>query len=442
MTTQQQANHVFLSYSQENRDFVEALALRLRNDARLSFWFAPWHSIPGEPLQEQIEEALEDAQACAIFIGGEEKLKGWQNEEMRVAIQTRVEDDSSYRIIPVFVLGATRPKKRELPRFLRRYFRPGLEIEFRRLDDDRAFKRLLAGILRLPPIEVEGYLQASMQKGQLLPPPSGGFEQGHALVIGIANYPKVRPLPETVLNDARDLRTLLTDKDICGYPSAHVVQLLDGQATANGIRTALTDLAARTTPDDTVVIFFSGHGAYNPSGGDSGQYIIPYDCDAKDLPGTAITGDEMTGRLRKIKAGRLLVLFDCCHSGGAGDPKGLMQQMKSGLSEEYYQALAQGKGRIVIASSRPDELSWALPGMQNSLFTHYLLEAWRGKGPTLGDGYVRAFDLFRYLADHVTEQLANYVAQYPTHPVLKQATQHPIFKATMEADFPIAFAKR
>lgn len=441
MTTQQ-PNHVFFSYSEENEDFVEALALRLRSDARLSFWFAPWHSRLDKPFQDQMEEALEEAQVCAIFIGGGEKFKGWQNEEMRAAIQLRVEDDSSVGIIPVFVPGATRPKKRELPRFLRRYFRPGLEVEFRNIDDDRAFKRLLAGILRLPPIEVEGYLQTSMQKAQLHPPPSGEFKQGHALVIGIANYPKVRPLPEIVLNDARDLRTLLTDKDRCGYPSANVAQLLDGQATANGIRTALTDLAARTTPDDTAVIFFSGHGAYNASGGSSNQYIMPYDCDPKDLPGTAITGQEMTERLRKIKAGRLLVLFDCCHSGGAADPKSLMPQMKHGLSEAYYQALAQGKGRIVIASSRPDELSWVLPGMPNSLFTHYLLEALRGKGPTLGDGYVRAFDLFRYLADHVTEHLATYAARYPTHPILKQATQHPIFKATMETDFPIAFAKK
>jgi hypothetical protein len=61
--------------------------------------------------------------------------------------------------------------------------------------------------------------------------------------------------------------------------------------------------------------------------------------------------------------------------------------------------------------------------MRNSLFTHYLLEALRGQGKTLGDGYVRVFDVFRHVADRV-----------PT-----RAEQHPIFKATaMEEDFPIA----
>jgi uncharacterized caspase-like protein len=127
--------------------------------------------------------------------------------------------------------------------------------------------------------------------------------------------------------------------------------------------------------------------------------------------------------LRDFKAGRLLVLFDSCHSGGAGDPKGALSQSKRGLSENYYEALAQGKGRVVIASSRPDELSWVLRGYNNSLFTHYLLEALRGKAKTLGDGYVRVFDIFRHVADHVPNK----------------AMQHPIFKAAaMEEDFPIA----
>jgi hypothetical protein len=419
--TDQMPNHVFLSYSEENRDFVEALARRLQGDARLSFWFRPWHSIRGEDIQEQMEDALREAQSCAVFVSSD-KIAGWQNPQMRAAIQMRVEDESSYRIIPVLLTGATRPKKRDLPRFLRLYE----PVEFDSLDDERAFQYLLSGILGISPIEVEGFIETERSKAQLAPPPLGTFEQGRALIIGVANYPQVNQLPETVLNDARDLHALLTDSATCGYPSNNVAQLLDGEATADFIRSALADLAACAGPDDTAVVFFSGHGAFDPDGGDTRQYILPYDCDPNDLPGTAIPGDEMTSLLNEIQAGRLLVLFDSCHSGGAGDPKGQLPQLKTGLSEDYYQALAEGKGRVVIASSRPDELSWALKGWNNSLFTHYLLEALRGEGRTLGDGYVRVFDVFRHVADYV-----------PT-----KANQHPIFKATaMEEDFPIALTR-
>jgi uncharacterized caspase-like protein len=245
-------------------------------------------------------------------------------------------------------------------------------------------------------------------------------------------------LPETVLNDARDLRALLIDPAACGYPPANVVQLLDSAATGAAIRAALADLAARAGPDDTAVVFFSGHGAHDSPNSKLEtqnsklyQYILPYDCHPDDLPGTAIPGDKMTQLLLAIQAGRLLVIFDSCHSGGAGDPKGDTPGLKAGLSEEYYQALAQGVGRVVMAACRPNEYSWALAGMGNSLFTHYLLEALRGRGRTLGDGYVRVFDVFRHVADHV-----------PSRAAAIQASQHPIFKATaMEEDFPIALAR-
>jgi hypothetical protein len=429
----QSPHPVFLSYSDDNQDFVEALARRLHGDARLSFWFGPWHSIPGQPLQEQMEEALWQAQSCAVFIGSGQ-VEGWQNEQMRVAIQTRVEDDASYRVIPVLSPGADRPTRRELPAFLRRYEM----VEFRGLDDELAFKRLLAGILGVPPIQVDGYLQSQAEQARLASPPTAAFAGGHALVIGVANYPRVTPLPETVLNDARDLRALLIDPAACGYPPANVVQLLDSAATGAAIRAALADLAARAGPDDTAVVFFSGHGAHDSPNSKLEtqnsklyQYILPYDCHPDDLPGTAIPGDEMTPLLLAIQAGRLLVVFDSCHSGGAGDPKGDTPGLKAGLSEEYYQALAQGVGRVVMAACRPNEYSWALAGMGNSLFTHYLLEALRGRGRTLGDGYVRVFDVFRHVADHV-----------PARAAAIQASQHPIFKATaMEEDFPIAFAR-
>jgi hypothetical protein len=156
--TVQNSPHVFLSYGEENQDFVESLARRLQGDARLSFWFGPWHSVPGVPVQEQMEQALWEARACAVFVGSGQ-IEGWQNEQMRAAIQTRVEDEAGYRIIPVMVPGATRPRKRDLPSFLRRYE----PVEFRGRDDEQAFKRLLAGILGIPPIQIEGYLEAEAE---------------------------------------------------------------------------------------------------------------------------------------------------------------------------------------------------------------------------------------------------------------------------------------
>lgn len=64
-----------------------------------------------------MEDAL--SQVCAVFISGGERIEGWQNEQMRTAIQGRVEDDARYRVIPVLLPGVTPPNRRDLPRFLR-----------------------------------------------------------------------------------------------------------------------------------------------------------------------------------------------------------------------------------------------------------------------------------------------------------------------------------
>jgi hypothetical protein len=193
------SNQVFLSYSEENEGFVESVAGRLREDTRLSFWFRPWHAVRGEEIQEQMEKALDEARSCAVFIGAGE-IKGWQNDQMRAAIQARVEDDPTYRVIPVLLPGATRPNRRDLPRFLRLYE----PVEFRSPDDERAFRYLLSGILGIPPIEVEGFLEA--EKATVVP--AGQVD------VEVAGEPGERSRPGKVQIDAdnppiRTIRELL-----------------------------------------------------------------------------------------------------------------------------------------------------------------------------------------------------------------------------------------
>lgn len=251
------------------------------------------------------------------------------------------------------------------------------------------------------------------------------FTHGRALVVGVANYLKVRKLPETVLDDARDVAALLRSPDLCGYPAGNVDTLLDGQATADGIRDGFRRLARAAGPDDTVIVFFSGHGGRIEKGPNAGTYLIPFDCDPKRLKDTAIGADELTELVSAIKAGCLVVLLDACHAGGIGEVKAidLADDLKAGLDEKAYDALSRGAGRVVMASSRSAEVSLVLAGMSNSLFTHYLLEALRGAALVRGDGLVRVFDVFHYISDKVPAR----------------AAQHPIFKAhEVENNFPLA----
>jgi hypothetical protein len=249
------------------------------------------------------------------------------------------------------------------------------------------------------------------------------MDDAYALVIGIANYQQINKLPPTVLKDAQDIHDLLVAPQHCGYPPDNVQLLLDDQATAGRIRATLKTLAESTNPESTAFLYISSHGGRVESGAYAGEYLLPVDVVPNRVNKTAISGDEFTEALRGIPARKVVVVFDCCHSGGIGQPKdATAPAIKAGFSDSYYDALKEGRGRVILASSRSSEYSWVLPGAQNSLFTQHLLAGLRGGIPS-NDGLIRIFDLFEYLQPKVTGD---------------QSNQHPIFKAELEENFPVA----
>lgn len=252
-----------------------------------------------------------------------------------------------------------------------------------------------------------------------------GFSDGHALLVAVAAYPKVSPLPHAVINDAREVTAVLTSPAHCGYDPKNVTTLLDSEATLGAIRRELSTLASRAKPDDTVLIFFSGHGARlgDPNGPESA--LIPVDCDPGDVSATVLLETELSSLLADIKAQRLVVFIDACHSGGAGRFKAVDNIAGLGFSEKSLDRLAQGTGRVLIASSRASETSLVFPGASNSLFTEHLVDALRGAARTHGDGLIRIFEIFNYVAEKVRGAAPG--------------RQHPIFKASdLEDNFPVA----
>ncbi|AGA08859.1 caspase family protein [Sinorhizobium meliloti] len=254
------------------------------------------------------------------------------------------------------------------------------------------------------------------------------FDQGRALVIGVANYQEVNKLPEAVLNDARDIANVLRSPDLCGYPENSVTVLLDDKATLAGIRKALAELAADAKPHDTVAIFFSGHGARFGLGDSATSALIPYDCRRNDALATTLGESELSNALAAIKASRLLVVVDACHAGGVATLKSdSPENFVEGFDEKSLQRLSQGTGRVVLASSRASETSLVLRGERNSVFTKAVLDGLRGGAPAETDGTIRIFTLFNHIAEKVRQAVPG--------------RQHPIFKATdLEDDFPIALS--
>jgi Caspase domain/TIR domain len=250
------------------------------------------------------------------------------------------------------------------------------------------------------------------------------FDNAHGLVVQISAYEHVPPLP--VVDDAASITRVLTDPDRGSYPTGNVQLLLDADATRSTLLAALDDLARRTNAESTVFIYFSGHGGHVATGPHAGEYLLPVDAvypSDESLAATAVSGEQLTSALRAIPARKVVVVFDCCHAGGVGQPRDIgSAPMEIGLRDQYYDALVAGRGRAILASSRGSEYSYVPGGSRFGLFTAHLLDGLGGAAAG-DDGYVRIFDLFEYVQPRVTTA---------------RRDQHPVFKAEVEDNFAVA----
>ena len=232
------------------------------------------------------------------------------------------------------------------------------------------------------------------------------FDQGHALIVGVG-----ADLPNTV-DDASGLADLLRAPSRCAYPPGQVDLLTGERATREAVLAALDRLAQASSAQSTVVVYFSGHGYHVAASTGEAYYLMPYGYDVQRLYQTAISGAEFAERLQAIPAQKLLVLLDCCHAGGVGEAKAPgLQLAKSPLPPEAQRLLAEGSGRVLIASSQEDEKSYA--GRPYSAFTLALIEALSGVGVAKQDGYVRVTDLALHAREVVPRR-----TQGKQHPIL------------------------
>jgi hypothetical protein len=251
-----------------------------------------------------------------------------------------------------------------------------------------------------------------------------GFADGRALLIGVGNYLHAQfpNLPATV-RDAEAIGAILADPARCGYSSDKVEVISGAKATVASIRDALYSLSKSTNPQSTVLIYFSGHGGRVLQNDRWHTYLCPREADPANLTHTAISGDEFSELLASIPARKMLVILDACHAGGSVELKTSAHiHWKAGLSEDYYEAMARGSGRVVLASSKEEQVSYVRGEL--SLLTHYLVQALSGGAAVRGDGLIHILDVFHYVNEAVQQERPGQI------PILKVKD--------LDLNFPIA----
>jgi outer membrane protein assembly factor BamB len=191
-------------------------------------------------------------------------------------------------------------------------------------------------------------------------PPRG--PEKWAVIVGVSKYEHDSNLTYCD-DDARSIYNLLTPT----WGADHLKLLIDTNATKTAISSAICNwLPYRVNPDDTVLIFFSGHGAYGTDvapideADNLDEYIIPTDHISGSTT-NAIRDDELNTWLNVSGATKIVTILDACNSGGfIGNVTG------QDLSFD---------GRVILTACAENETSIETSALGHGLFSYYVIVA-------------------------------------------------------------------
>ena len=258
------------------------------------------------------------------------------------------------------------------------------------------------------------------------------------LSVGVKNYNnsdynlKYPDLDAIAVANAWALQTIL-------YEPHTPILLIDEKATQDEIRNALRSLQSKTTDEDLVVFFFSGHG--------KSHGLCPWDFEAEREYPTAFNYLELRELLRALPC-NYVVLLDACFSASFGkvmagknttvDNKALPDINRKSV-EDTWRSLAQpDKQTLILCSSASNKESDEDDILQHGYFTQAVLNCMAGRAvqdpannrviyvETVNNGFV------------ATDQFAKYVKEASRALAVNNTFKQSGFSAGMlGVDFPL-----
>jgi len=226
-------------------------------------------------------------------------------------------------------------------------------------------------------------------------PPPVLYHDSWAVIVGIDNYPKW-PKLQYAVNDANGVKEVLLSK--FGFKRERVVTLFNEEATRERILSLLGDTLSdpkNVQRDDRVFVFFAGHGATRrlPSGRDLG-YIIPFDADAQNFQGQAISMTNFQDISESIPAKHVFFVMDSCYGGLA------ITRGQSGSN--YLREMSRRTARQMLTAGGANEEVADNGPNGHSVFTWTLLQGLEGRADLNSDGFITVSELAAYVGPGVS----------------------------------------
>ena len=226
-----------------------------------------------------------------------------------------------------------------------------------------------------------GSYEVMLSSGETVSAPavSTSTESGriYGVFMGISDYPGEADDLMYTAEDALRVRDAMAS---AGMSAGDAIVLTDDDATAGNLQNAMRTLNGRMGPNDTFILFYSGHGSRIPR-----SDFQTTDPDAMDetieLYDGPITDDQMNAMFAELNSGTSIIVLDACFSGG------------------FAKDVISAPGRMGLFSSEEDVTSSvAVKFRAGGYLAVFMAEAvGEGRADGDGDGGVSALELSQYL---------------------------------------------
>jgi hypothetical protein len=210
-----------------------------------------------------------------------------------------------------------------------------------------------------------------------------------AVIIGIEGYSSL-PKSDYSYDDARLVKEYVK---ALGFRERNIELITDEKATKTTIEKVLEVwLRNKTKPNSLIFVYYSGHGAPDPSSGES--YIVPYDGDPSYLSVTGYPLKRLYEKLGSLPAKEVIVVLDACFSGAGGRSvlaKGARPLVLTTTTAVSYPNM------VILSATHGAQISTSSPERGHGVFTYYFLKA-------LNEGKTNLADIYESIQPQIEDE--------------------------------------
>ncbi|MCY7323671.1 MAG: caspase family protein [Phormidesmis sp. CAN_BIN36] len=164
------------------------------------------------------------------------------------------------------------------------------------------------------------------------------------------------------------------------------------------VRQTLQQMVTDAQPQDTVLVYFSGHGVLDDR---TQQAVLCLADTQKDrLLETGFAVAELLNLLGQCAARQQVIWLDACHSGGmtlrSARGQSILSNPTAQMMNVLGQRAAQSQGFYALLSCDRAQQSWEFPELGHGVFTYFLMRGLRGEAAD-AQGTIEADGLYKYV---------------------------------------------